>query len=279
MAQNLIYELTPNNFQECPLKDGNGNNFGSLYLCTDSSLANQPLPDPVSASGAPFPGPSSSNATTFPDVFLQLASTIAQYVSQMNQELKSLHVLSIGGARYSPPPNPPNSLTPGLQNYTVLAAQLSQALGWGLPGQKGKGPQFWPLVPFNPKWSLTQSPAWVTTQNIPNNNFKSPTSECPAPSGWPDHKNAFYLYTTVPGDVNQNAIGAIEFWQDCEWPQNPSNDKDWSSWGFITNFGLTLFEIVPAPGLTAGISSSSSSSSYYAASSAMGNPRGHHHHG
>jgi len=277
MGQSLQYvspTATPSNFQECPLLDGNGNNFGNLYLCNGNTRINTTtIPSPVSASGAPFPGPP-SDTTTFPDVFLQLASTIAQCVTQMNQQLMALHILSINGNNYSGTTTP-KALMDGLNAYTVAAAQLCQALGWGLPGQKRQSQQFWPLVPFNPRWDLTVGSAWVTNQNIPNTNFKPPTNQFGPPegSGWPDHTKALYLYSMVPGDVNQNAIGTIEFWQDCEWLQNSNNKKDWSSWGFITNFGLTLFEFAQ-PGLGGGISSSSSSS-YYAASSASPGPITH----
>lgn len=247
--------IEPSGFQAVELRDANDNKFGNLHLCTVQGVT---LPDspPGPDGGTDFPGaPSSVNS--FPEVFTDLAHEIGQQLFLLNKELLNLHKASIGNQTVDP------------THFLVQAEQLAVDLGLIAPGQSGKDRKYWPLVGFNDgNKSIPLNsgpPPVVSTLEVANSNFPVKPND-PPPNG-PDHKNALYFSTQVPIDNNRKAVGSIVFYQDCVWNGNPPpNDKSWCSWGFVTNFELTLYELVPT---ATAVASSSSSSSYYAASSSL----------
>lgn len=266
--------VPPDHFGEVELVDGNDNHFGSLFLCTNPAPDNDPPWDfPQAATGA-VSLPVSAQAVKlpeFPEVFGQTALKIGRLLGQMNGALMNLHTTaatagSVDGI---------NRADDDMQAYIAAASGLVELLGWQILGRKGKKLNFWPLVGFNPQVPLTLNKKVVSTEDVANDDFPDPGYSVIQGK---NKRNALYLYSTVPSDLNQNAVGALTFYQDAEWPDYATEPTAWSSYGFVVSFEFQLHEAVgtgttystrtlATPLMLAGISSSSSSSSHYVASS------------
>jgi hypothetical protein len=250
------------NYHAEPLKDFGGNEYGEIKLC-NVPKATPSLPSP--SGGIVIPAPVQA-PITFSEVFTALANNIGQQLITANSALLALHTT------WMLTHQAPRTL---INSYLAATRSILVHLGYMGINDNGKLHKYWPLVSLNPGriQAPLNSPV-VSSVQAKNNRFPQKPGHA-SPNG-PDRDQALYFTVPVLGD-EKKAVGSIVFYQDCEWETGTTDPTKWSSWGFITNFELTLFEEettiaakeAPKEGPKPEATSSSSSSSYYAASSAV----------
>jgi hypothetical protein len=257
MSLPYIGPVNTSNYQSVKLKDFKSNCFGQLYLCNRQDIALPSGLPPLSGPGYPGPNPA---PVSFAEVFTSLANQIGQQLSVMNEALLNLH-MAWGTNRQIDGQN--------LNRYLAAARAMLITLGLIEANNSNKAHRYWPLVPMNDgKKRLPLQAQLANTLEVANDGF--PGKPHGAPPKSPKHNQALYFTAPVLQD-GTDAVGSIVFYQDCEWNPGTALDTEWSSWGFVTYFALTLFETLPSisPPAEQTQSISSSSSEYYAASSSL----------